>query len=185
MNIIIEGVDKVGKTTICQLLLEIYKDKLEYIKFPSDNIRDSILDSSLSNKNKAELCLEEMENFVDDMERDYNYIIDRFWISTLIYQGNEEEIREYILERIDEGILKDLDVKYLFFIKSNHYFRGLNEDLYERRRNYYIDQYNNIFNNEIDLLNIYFDKTIIINNERNKIEKSINKMVDILSPDLI
>lgn len=184
MNIVIEGVDKVGKTTLCNLILEKFKDKLVYQKFPTEGVRDLILDKSITNIEKAKLCINEMESFVKYIDKDINYIIDRFWISTYIYQGNTEEIKEYILKRVKDGILSEFDIKYIFFIESDGIpLKILDIDIYERNKKYYTNKYKELFNNNWDLVSEYFDKMVRIKN--NNIERTIKKIVDVLSPDLI
>lgn len=186
MKFVIEGADKVGKTTICSKLIEVFKDRLKYKKFPSNSIRRRILDKDLSNTNKIDLLLDEMEEFLEGSNNDEHYIIDRWWISTLIYQGISKEDKDYIFDRIDKGEIGANKIKYLFYIESNVYRKTLGfKDIYESNRAFYLDKYEQFFNKEEEKLNKYFSKTIFIENKKRELEKTLSRMGDILAPEIL
>ena len=108
--IIIEGGENVGKTTLVNKLKEKYGDRIHYAKFPSSELMDlyknvvTMDDDSVTKTFDfiVDLITEEYE----ELKNKDIVLIDRFHLSTLVYQGTGE------IDGIDGMIL--LNYGYLY-----------------------------------------------------------------------
>lgn len=179
MIIILEGIDKSGKTTLSKEISK--KTKYTYIKFPSEEIRYLILNKKIKTTEKIEILIKEMESFLKNIDIKKHYIIDRWWISTLVYQGYNEYYKDLIMEKLGKYLLNK-KLNYLFYIKSNLEINKDNEDIYEEQRENYLNKYEDLFcKKSISFFYNYFDEVHIIYNEKGKFNETLNKIFLILN----
>ena len=120
--IILDGVDNSGKTSAAKALYKILDAGLfqaSSIHFPSEEICDSKLFYDLLNKPTKQikrrfirlLLKEEYNALKSEIDKGTDIlIIDRFLISSLMYQGSEPETVEMIMDGYEE-MLKSLKIK--------------------------------------------------------------------------
>lgn len=125
--IVIDGIDNTGKTTIAKRLTKVLQDerplvKVEYCHFPSDELVAKFFNSTeqIENEKKSfikELLLEIDEYFANNVAN--IYIIDRFVVSSLMYQSIPDDAADDMFNFI-------MDSYNNFFLKHG---MNMNEDL--------------------------------------------------------
>lgn len=178
MILVIEGPDKSGKTTLCQEIKEQYN--FIYKKFPSEKIRNFILNRENKTISKIEKIIEDMEAFSNNIEKERNYIIDRWWISTLIYQGYNEIYRDKIIKLLEDSSLTKLNIDYLFYIKSNLNLERDNNDMYEENLNIFVEKYELLFSVKNILLNKYFNNIYTLYNRKGELKECLDIIYNII-----
>lgn len=123
--IVIEGPDRVGKTTLIKnltLFLNNNNIKTYNIRFPNNNnvignlINDILINKSKYNKIKQDSLnllflsdmINESENIIEKIKENYVIICDRYYFSTLIYgiSSLKNETNENLLLNIMNNMLK-------------------------------------------------------------------------------
>ena len=93
MLIGIEGINGTGKTTVGKKLVEYLSESghnTKFIRLPQvGKFREALLIPGLSPQAKFHLYLADMANFYSNIESDTIYIVDRSYISTIVYQTYE------------------------------------------------------------------------------------------------
>ena len=141
MIIALEGVNGVGKTTIardvCAKLLES-GHKVEYHKFPGTTGFRGEIRSLLSNyeglsaHTQFHLYLADMAEFYSGLSKDTIYIVDRSFVSTLVYQQMAGISRDTILQCVtsmelwlDAVVLLTCDIETLCSSLQNREYKSL------------------------------------------------------------
>lgn len=196
--IVFEGINGSGKTTIINILINYLEDhsiKYKYIKFPNRKTETGkIIDDFLKNKYEFKSLQEQIKIFAENRKESHNiikdylntdYIIlcDRYLYSNLAYTLTDQTLNiinnkttEFInmnsILKYDANLIKP---NFVFLIKGN-YIQLRNEKIQER---YHNDEIKNslIMNNYLLALNQTNTKYKIINNEFNKLEKTIQDII--------
>jgi thymidylate kinase len=109
MIIAFEGINGVGKTSVAKAVAAAVNDELVRLPRPGA-IRDALVnDASLSKHGKFFLYMADMADFYATKDRDKSYLIDRSFISTMVYQTEEGISEELISKSVeDAGIYIDV-----------------------------------------------------------------------------
>lgn len=196
--IVFEGINGSGKTTIINILINYLEDhsiKYKYIKFPNRKTETGkIIDDFLKNKYEFKSLQEQIKIFAENRKESHNIIkdylntdhiilCDRYLYSNLAYTLTDQTLNiinnkttEFInmnsILKYDANLIKP---NFVFLIKGN-YIQLRNEKIQER---YHNDEIKNslIMNNYLLALNQTNTKYKIINNEFNKLEKTIQDII--------
>lgn len=196
--IVFEGINGSGKTTIINILINYLEDhsiKYKYIKFPNRKTESGkIIDDFLKNKYEFKSLQEQIKIFAENRKESHNIIkdylntdhiilCDRYLYSNLAYTLTDQTLNiinnkttEFInmnsILKYDANLIKP---NFVFLIKGN-YIQLRNEKIQER---YHNDEIKNslIMNNYLLALNQTNTKYKIINNEFNKLEKTIQDII--------
>jgi len=130
--ITLEGLDGSGKTTVSKLLKEkLLQDfmKVELIREPggtetSEAIRELILKPGLEKMTQLLLFnasrVENINKLVNGKYKDAQFIIfDRFFYSTLVYQGTLNNIPENTIQMLNAMLFHNIKVHKHFYIKCS------------------------------------------------------------------
>lgn len=179
--VVFEGIDGSGKTTIINKLKEsLEKDKEiqeifeqvittkepggENIEF-CKKIRDLLINKnySLNNKTKSLLFLanrsEHIEKFIIPLLNKKNLILcDRFFLSTLVYQGENKKVSDWI--KTTQDLISPVIPDITFYINIS------NEEFIKRHRQRIQSKKNNLFDDDLSK---------DLNNYKKKYENFINE----------
>lgn len=99
MIIIVEGIDRVGKTTLCEMIEEHYKESLNIKRF-RDNTRYA------HNHNDMMVNTEKNNTIVSMIEEDiiHNIILDRFHITEFVYGAVDRSYKNFDMYDIDRRL---------------------------------------------------------------------------------
>ena len=101
MIIVVEGIDRVGKTTLCDMIEERYRNVLDFMRFRDDTRYAHSHGDRLVNTEKINTLQNLMEaGFVD------NIILDRYHITEFVYGGVERNYKNIDMFDIDERLSK-------------------------------------------------------------------------------
>lgn len=196
--IVFEGINGSGKTTIINILINYLEDhsiKYKYIKFPNRKTETGkIIDDFLKNKYEFKSLQEQIKIFAENRKESHNIIkdylntdhiilCDRYLYSNLAYTLTDQTLNiinnkttEFInmnsILKYDANLIKP---NFVFLIKGN-YIQLRNEKIQERYHNNEIKN-SLIMNNYLLALNQTNTKYKIINNEFNKLEKTIQDII--------
>lgn len=107
MVIIIEGIDRVGKTTLANKL----KDEINALNFKADRIEVPLLKLDEANALNFGYCMGQVQLFNQTYAKSKtdNIIIDRFHWTEYVYTKihRDKQVSKYYLNKIDAEILKE------------------------------------------------------------------------------
>jgi hypothetical protein len=119
--IILDGTDNSGKTTTINELRELYKDSVNFVHFPSDNLVKSFEFKRCINNpnvcNNTEFLKNLMIEIIDTISKlDSDYIIvDRMILSSMVYQGLYDFMNDVIINLYKE-VFEKLKIKEIYHI---------------------------------------------------------------------
>jgi len=97
--IVIEGGENVGKTTIINKISNLFKDNIGYAKFPSNELmlkyKDVLTGNDTITMNFINDLIDEELKVLKSINNNV-IIIDRFHLSTFVYQGHNFPSRKFI-----------------------------------------------------------------------------------------
>ena len=90
--IILDGMDRAGKTTVGKMLAK--RNGFEYIKFPtSRKLFSEVLNGSVEPYPSLLLFAHDIIKTLMNLDPEKDYIFDRSFISTMLYQGTELSVK--------------------------------------------------------------------------------------------
>lgn len=135
---ILEGADRVGKTTIAKYLARYY-DAIYWHMTCSSTLAPAMLDYQSN-------CL---DNIIDNMLMGRNVIIDRHWPSEVCYGSVLRKVDTDLIRKRFEGKLRELGARYIFCF--NPKAGELHEADKDPDHPYDADIYDEIYRNYYDL----------------------------------
>lgn len=105
MVIIVEGIDRVGKTTLCEMIEERYRDSIDFRRFRDDT-------RYIHNHLNREVNTEKINTLQNLLEAGLidNVILDRYHITEFVYGAIERSYKNVDMYDIDKR-LAELDKK--------------------------------------------------------------------------
>lgn len=122
MIVIVEGIDRVGKTTLCNML----KDKLGFKIYKHKN--DNFNYSKMDNDNETDKMLQLLDLY-EQIGSDVNIVFDRFHWSDFVYGKIErkyDEVKAINNLKIIEKKLKEVNA-IIIFVEPTNINRSSNE----------------------------------------------------------
>jgi thymidylate kinase len=102
MIITFEGINGTGKTTAAKYVAD--KLGVELVRFPQPGlIREALLNPDLDRWAKFYLYLADMSDWYANHDRQQTYILDRSYISTLVYQSREGIPPNFITKAVENA----------------------------------------------------------------------------------
>lgn len=195
--IVVEGADGSGKTTVCKLLVEEIKNlfpekKVQYCRLPDGPVRDCIMNVKMPAKAEVLMFIAghliEFENKIKPaLQRGEIVVLDRFYISTLVYQGcvrGESELTTMLVEELvpeaeDAMIYVETDFEIALERLRNR--KELNRfDLEEEQFHQKIHQYMKIAIGMYASENSLKSYLIKNNSDEEDLQKSVRGLVSVL-----
>lgn len=99
MVIIVEGIDRVGKTTLCEMIEERYKDFMDFVRFRDDT-------RYVHNHLNKEVNTEKINTLQNLLEVGLvdNIILDRYHITEFVYGGIERSYKNMDMYDVDKRL---------------------------------------------------------------------------------
>ena len=101
MIIVVEGIDRVGKTTLCEMIEDKYRNVLDFVRFRDDTRYAHSHGDRLINTEKINTLQNLMEAGIVD-----NIILDRYHITEFVYGGVERNYKNIDMFDVDERLSK-------------------------------------------------------------------------------
>lgn len=99
MVIIVEGIDRVGKTTLCEMIEEKYRESIDFRRFRDDT-------RYVHNHLNREVNTEKINTFQNLLEAGFidNIILDRYHITEFVYGAIERSYKNVDMYDIDKRL---------------------------------------------------------------------------------